>query len=157
MAKTTGFVSATLLLANLMVANPSFVLPAVAKTSTQPFSVAVTLSAAAAKKLTNSGEGLTIAAYYNGEAKAGVETEDGTVPLNAEERLIEPGGTAKFGSISFKDRDLKKIIGKPQLTINVFTSRKKFENNLLSCDIWSGDVDQSAGETLTLACKLIGE
>jgi hypothetical protein len=121
------------------------------------FSVAVTLSDAAAKRLSSSGEQITVSAMLGGEAKPGVETEDGTIALGDMRREANAKGIASFGPVRLAPSELRKIAGPPRLLINVFTSRRVFENNLLNCGIFDGPFEEIPERPIAIACKLIEE
>jgi hypothetical protein len=129
-----------------------------APVKTPPFDVTVTLSDAAARKLQNSGETISISLLFYGEPRPGVETEDGNVTIADRKGTFTDAGFFRQGSITLKARDIKKITGSPKLNINVFTSRKTFENNLLNCGIFDDVISKiPANRPIVLPCKLIGE
>ncbi len=45
----------------------------------------------------------------------------------------------------------------PQLLINVYSGRKSSPNNLLDCGIYEGSFQAIQGQSIPIACKLIGE
>ena len=116
--------------------------------------VQMTLSPAAKSKLAASGETIRVAASYYGNAVAKDEDE---VAL-ANETVDLPNGTlaVNLGGISIPESEILKTIEKrPMMLINVYTSRKVFENNLLDCGIYQGEAAR-AGQ-VEINCKLIGE
>lgn len=121
------------------------------------YTVAVTLSPKAREKLDSSGETVRVAAYYYGEAKPGVPADEvGEISLGSETKDIEQGSSVTLGGRIAPAEELSKIVGgKPKLLINVYSSRKVFEDNLLDCGIWQDDATKAS--TLTISCKLIGE
>lgn len=123
------------------------------------YSVDVALSAKAAAKLVESGETIHIAAVYFGTARPGVQGDDvGQIPLGNEDTDIPAAGAAILGHIKLKSAEVAKIAeARPQLLINVYTSRKVFEDNLLDCGIFQDSVDVAAAKPIRIACKLIGE
>lgn len=120
--------------------------------------VQLALSRAAANKLTQSGETVRIAAFYYGSAVGQTaETESGEIAL-ANEAIDLPSGTtaANLGGISIPEAEIGKTSeGQPMLLINVYTSRKVFQDNLFDCGIYQGPAAQ-AGQ-VSINCKLIGE
>ncbi|RUP00038.1 YARHG domain-containing protein [Hyphomicrobium sp.] len=120
--------------------------------------VQVSLSSAAANKLTSSGETVRVSASYYGTAASGVGAgDDGEIGL-ANETLDLANGTnsVNLGGISIPESELRKTKeGRPMLLINVYTSRKVFQENLLDCGIYQGDA-ALAGQ-VDISCKLIGE
>lgn len=143
------------LLAGLVFAS----LPALADVKPPFYSMSVSLSGKASQKLKSSGETIHIAAMYFGTAKPGVQGDEvGQIQLGREETDLAKPGSVRLGKIWLKRADLKKIIERePQLLINVYTSRKVFEDNLLDCGIFQGGVSVAAGKPIRIACKLIGE
>ncbi|MFT3732868.1 MAG: YARHG domain-containing protein [Hyphomicrobium sp.] len=120
--------------------------------------VQLTLSPAAAAKLSASGETVRVSASYYGTAKTGIAAgDDGEIGL-ANEVVDLPNGTTaiNLGGISISEADIGKTSeGRPMLLINVYTSRKVFQDNLLNCGIYQGDAAM-AGQ-VEIDCKLIGE
>jgi hypothetical protein len=116
--------------------------------------VALTLSRAAENKLEASGETVRVSAAYYGNA---VDEGEEEVAL-ANETVDLPNGTTavNLGGISIPEAEIRKTIEKrPMLLINVYTSRKVFENNLFDCGIYQGEA-ALAGQ-VQINCKLIGE
>ncbi len=120
--------------------------------------VQLTLSPAAASKLSSSGETVRVSASYYGTAVSGVPVEgDGEIGLANEVVDLPNGATAvNLGGISIAESDIRKTKeAGPSLLINVYTSRKVIADNLLDCGIYEGDAAR-AGQA-DIACKLIGE
>lgn len=141
--------------------------PAAAQTGSQgrsgarivpKYVVQLTLSPAAANKLSSSGETVRISASYYGTAAPGTASgDDGEVGL-ANETIDLPNGTraVNLGGIAIPESDIRKTAeGRPLLLINVYSSRKVFQDNLLDCGIYQGDAAM-AGQ-VEISCKLIGE
>jgi len=125
----------------------------------KPYTVVITLSDKAAAKLGDSHEMLHINALYFGEAiKASDGDEMGEIQLGNEDIDIPGAGSAELGKIAFKPADITKIKDHdPQLLINVYSSRKVFENNLLDCGIFQDSVAVATKTPIAVSCKLIGE
>ncbi len=128
------------------------------------YDVQISLSSAVETKLKNSGETITISAVYFGEPLAGkshrkLTAEDGNIYFNnEEEKSILGADTVTMGHVKYDSDLLKHIVGgEPNVLINVHSSRKKFENNLLDCDIFQDKVSVAAKTPIVLNCKLIGE
>ncbi len=47
--------------------------------------------------------------------------------------------------------------GAPEMLINVYTSRKVFQDNLLHCDLFQGPFDAIPDKPIAINCKLIAE
>jgi hypothetical protein len=120
--------------------------------------VQLSLSPAAENKLAASGETVRVAASYYGNAAPGVASgDDGEIGL-ANETVDLPNGmrAVNLGGIAIPESDIRKTAeGRPLLLINVYTSRKVFQDNLLDCGIYQGDA-ALAGQ-VEITCKLIGE
>ena len=123
------------------------------------YSVTVTLSKKAAAKLNGSGETITIRAYYFGDpVNAKDQNESGDYSLNSEDKVILGAGSATLGKISINAKDLAKVKGhEASVSINIFTSRKVFPDNLLDCEIFEDKVAVALQKPMSLRCKLIGE
>ncbi|MFZ4809114.1 MAG: hypothetical protein ACOYLQ_17820 [Hyphomicrobiaceae bacterium] len=121
------------------------------------FAVTVTLSPAAAKKIQASGEQIRVWAYYYGEARKGVKADEmGQISLGTQEVDIRGAGVAGLGGLTLPAGKLRGIAGRPEMLINVYTSRKVFKENLLNCDIFQ-DNPVKAAAGVSIGCKLIGE
>lgn len=118
--------------------------------------IAVTLSAKAQAKLAKSGEQVHILGSYYGVAIEGRGNEEGQVDLGTQEADILGPGAVTFGARSIPAAALADVRDRtPRLLVNVYTSRKVFEDNLLDCGIYEGPADASS--IIEIACKLIGE
>lgn len=136
---------------------PAAMTPATAQDVQIPaYRVAVTLSAKAAAKLAQSGEQVHVWGNYYGLAAEGRGDEMGQVDLGTQEADILGAGEVSFGPKKFSATDLSDVPDRtPRLLVNVYTSRKVFEDNLLDCGIYEGP---AIGLTnIDIACKLIGE
>ncbi len=131
--------------------------PVLAADGAPAFQVSITLSDAAAQKLAESGETITIGAYIGGEPKPGVVFDEPQIMLADTNRELAGAGTASFDPMTYDAKALPKVI-EPRLNINVYTSRKKFEDNLLDCGFFDDAVTAlPKGKPVEIACKLIGE
>jgi len=127
--------------------------------SLPPYEVVVSLSENAKSKLATSKEMVHVSAMYYGEAEEGFTGDEmGQIQLGEEDADIPGEGSVKFGHLKMSKDDLAQVVGhKPSLLINVYTSRKVFEDNLLDCGIFEGLVEAAAQKPIGIACKLIGE
>lgn len=126
------------------------------------FSIAVTLSPAAAKRVGGLKEAITVSASYYGEpTKAAAKKADeiGQIDLGGEDqRLGSAGGTATFSGKGFKAERLGWVVrGEGQVNVNVFTARLVHPDNLLDCGLFEDSLAAAAGRTIPITCKLIGE
>ncbi len=129
----------------------------VLNTEVPSYTVVVTLSPGAETKLASSGETVRVSAYYFGEAKPGVAADEaGEIQFGEEVKDIVVGQSANLGGQTFSAKEVRKVVGeRPQLLINVYSSRRVFQDNILDCGIWQGDAANAS--TLPISCKLIGE
>jgi hypothetical protein len=124
-----------------------------------PYEVAVSLSVKAKDKLATSKEMVHVSAMYYGEAEEGFTGDEmGEIQLGVEDADIPGEGSVKLGQLKMSKDDLAQVVGhKPSVLINVYTSRKVFEDNLLDCGIFQDLVEVAAQKPIAIACKLIGE
>jgi len=125
------------------------------------YEVKISLSPKAGAKLQASGETITIAAYYFGLPKKGHKVRvnpEGEVDLGDEKKIIKGEGTAQLGGIKINAKLLKHVEGEePSLLTSIYTSRTKFPDNLLNCDVFQDKVSLAAKNPIQIKCKLIGE
>jgi hypothetical protein len=123
------------------------------------YRVEVALSTKASAKLKASGETVHVSAFYYGEAAKPKDGDEmGQVWLGNEDADIGGGGAVTFGKIKIDAKRLKLVKGrKATVNINVYTSRKVFENNLLDCGLFEDLVEVAAKAPVAIDCKLIGE
>lgn len=131
-------------------------LPAMAQ---EPIRLQITFDAKAAAKIADAKEMVEVSTWYEGEptpAGAPYISEIGLVYLGAETYQIFPRDQVITlgGAQAGLPLDLVK---EPMLTVNAYTARHVFEDNLLDCGLVSGTVAELAGKTHTLHCKLIGD
>ena len=71
---------------------------------------------------------------------------------------IAPGATPSSTSVKLNQPMMKWLDSQgPQLLINVYSGRKSSPNNLLDCGIYEGSLQAIQGQSIPIACKLIGE
>ena len=125
------------------------------------FAFDITLSPDAAAKLKAAQEGITVWASFYGEPSGEGEKhvdEMGLIDLGVE-TLYLPGEAATV-QITAREVDpakLKWIKGPANVNVNVYTSRKSSEYNLIDCDLIDGDVKKLQAMKVTVRCWLIGE
>lgn len=121
------------------------------------FDVTLTLSPAAAKKLADTKETVTIAAMAMGMKTAPGRDEDPEVSLGQQTVETAGAGTAAIPAMPLPDAELATIDGEAMLLINVYSSRKASEDNILDCEIWQDAISKLPATGIPIACKLIGE
>ena len=135
-------------------------LPSMAQQS-MGFGFDITLSPKAAQRLAASGEGITIgASFYGVPNKRGQKhaNEIGNIDLGYEQ--IDMPGAADAAQVTGRTIDAKMldyIDGHAMVNVNVYSSRKASEDNILSCDLIDGQVQSIQGQTITVHCGLIEE
>lgn len=132
-----------------------------APTNKYAFTVVVTLSDAARKKLSQSGESVIVGAEYFGEpaADAGKDmiNDIGAIDLGRREVEIPGAGKARFDGSALKRDRLAFVKGKPQVNVNVWSGRKSSPDNLLNCDMFQNAIEVAAQKPIKLHCRLIAE
>lgn len=130
-------------------------------TDSKPVRLQVTLSDAARAKLGRAGESVTVASYWYGSPKPAfaskadetgqiqVATRTDRVPFNGGDFSLEPGHPARTAR--------NWIEGPLSLNVNVYSSRDKFADNVLSCDFIDGQVVDLLDRVIHLHCALITE
>lgn len=125
------------------------------------FDFKITLSQKAAAKLKSSHETITVLASYYGEPTHEGEKhadELGMVDLGKENFEL-PGqpGVAHVTGKNVGGAKLKWIKGQPSVNVNLYTSRKSSDENLIDCDLIDGAVAKVQAKPITVNCFLIGE
>ena len=125
------------------------------------FTVEVSLSPAAAKRLATAKETIMVAAFYYGVPKPGlpdsVADEMGQVHLGNQDIELQGAGSAVFDGHVVEHKPLAYVQGDPQVNINVFSGRHSSEDNLLDCDFFEDAVRVAHAAPLKINCKLIRE
>jgi hypothetical protein len=136
--------------------------PATATSGLAGFTVNVSLSEKARRKLIESKETVIVAGFFTGNPKPGAlkqyVSEMDQVDLGEIKAEVAPGEKATFQAIDLKKDAFEQTDKQdPQLLINVFSGRKSSQNNLLDCGIYEGPLKPVQGGSIPISCKLIGE
>lgn len=123
------------------------------------YTLDISLSPRAAATLSQSGEQIHVSAVYFGRA---IKEEDGDemgqVSLGTEDVDLPAATRITFGQVTLDGAALAKAVDQQAyVNINVFTSRKKFPDNLLNCGLFEDRVEVAAQAPIAIACKLIDE
>jgi len=125
------------------------------------FDFAVTLSEKAQAKLAAARETVTVLASYFGEPNRSGEqhaNEVGMVDLGQETAELPPAPvTVRITGRQASRAKLAWIQGTPRVNVNLYTSRKSVDENLIDCDFIDGDIKQVRAAPITVQCFLIGE
>ena len=126
------------------------------------FTVNITYSPRAAAEMARRHEGLTVAAYYQGEPTRAARrhaNEEGLVDLGEETRTI--AGRAGPVIVTGRNLQVARIAwlrpGTLRVNVNLYSARRSGPDNILDCGIVEGLLPQMAGRTHQVRCKLIGE
>ncbi len=146
---------------------PAFAQQQSAKTTTPAttvpgFTVTVTYSQKAMATLVAGKETVIVVGYLYGFPIQGTPKQDvdhvGQIDMGEVKKEIAPGATAKFDSVKLNQPMMKWMDSQgPQLLINVYSGRKSSPDNLLDCGIYEGSLQAIQGQSIPIACKLIGE
>ncbi|MDK8873303.1 hypothetical protein JWJ88_15265 [Paracoccus methylovorus] len=125
------------------------------------FDVAISLSSKAEAALKSTHEGISLSATYYGEPHPGDEKHTnamGMVDLGAEDINLPDGARTVHvtGKTVSADR-LRLISGGPMVNVNLFSSRKSHDDNILACDFIDGAVSSLRSGPVYLRCGLITE
>lgn len=134
-----------------------------ARTMSDPsgFVLEIVLSRAAAARLAELDESITVGVVYYGDPLAAHRAEagdDGSLMLGAEEVTI-PGraGRATIEGESFMVERRAWITGEAQVNVNIVSARQRHPDNLLNCDFIDGSLALVGGRAHDIVCSLIVE
>ena len=125
------------------------------------YRVQVTFTPRTITKLKDMGEKVTIANMFYGLASkatldAGKADGVGQVPLGETMRDIEPQNQVVTVAVPpFQPAKTAQTEGPPLLLINVYSARKKHEDNLLTCGIFDAELVKAEAEMIKIECDLI--
>lgn len=153
---------ATLAAAAALVASALAALPARAVDGAMGFSVQVSLSAAAATRLAQLREAITVSVVWYGEpTKAARKFADemGQIDLGTETvGLPGTGGTAVVTGAAVKVAHVDRVKNRAvNVNVNVFSARRSAPDNLLSCDLFDDALTLTRPGPVAIHCRLIGE
>lgn len=133
----------------------------VAKPEGATYKVQVTFTPRTITRLKDLGEKVTVANMFYGLASkatldAGKADGVGQVPLGETMRDIEPQNQVVTVAVPpFQPAKAAQTEGPPMLLINVYSARKKHEDNLLDCGIFDAELAKAEAETIKIECDLI--
>jgi hypothetical protein len=136
--------------------------PAAPPAATYSFTVKVTYSQKAMDTLVAGKETVIVAGYLTASPIPGTPKQYvdhvGEISLGEVDREIAPGAVAVFSNVKPTQAMMKWVDSSgPQLLINVYSGRKSSPNNLLDCGLYEGSLQAVQGQSIPIACKLIGE
>ena len=125
------------------------------------FAIAIELSPQAEKRLNDLHETIKVLAMFDGDPLPGQGHDNAPmrdVYLGSDEKLVDANNTSKFSSTKISQRHWNQLADKDYyVTINVFSARKTFKNNLLDCGVPEKHISTFAGKTTVVRCQLIGK
>jgi hypothetical protein len=125
------------------------------------FAIAIKLSPQAEKRLSYLHETIKVLAMFDGDPLPGQGHYNAPmrdVYLGSDEELVDANNIAIFNSTKISQRHWNQLADKNYyVTINVFSARKTFKNNLLDCGVPDEHISTFAGRTIEVHCRLIGE
>lgn len=136
--------------------------PAAPTAATYSFTVKVTYSQKAMDTLVAGKETVIVAGYLTASPIPGTPKQYvdhvGEISLGEVDREIAPSAAAVFNNVKPTQAMMKWVDSSgPQLLINVYSGRKSSPNNLLDCGLYEGSLQAVQGQSIQIACKLIGE
>jgi hypothetical protein len=131
-----------------------------AKPQPHAFEVQLTLSPRAIEKLGPMKEMVTIAGMYWGEPKADAKPradEMGQINLGADEIVVQPASRMVIVPGAAIDPKVLEsdVEGAPQVLVNVYTSRRAHEDNLINCGIYEGPIPMAQQKPVEIECDLL--
>jgi hypothetical protein len=124
------------------------------------FAIAIAPSPQAEKRLQDLHESIKVLAMFDGDPLPGQGHDNAPmrdVYLGSDEKLVDTNNIAKFSSTKISQRHWNQLADKDYyVTINVFSARKTYKNNLLDCDLLDKHISTFAGKTIEVHCRLIG-
>lgn len=125
------------------------------------FSISIKLSEEAEKRLQDLRETIKILAMFDGDPLPGQGHYNAPmrdVYLGSDEKLVDSNNVARFNSAKISQRHWNQLADKDYfVTINAFSARKTYKDNLLDCGVPEGHISTFAGRTVEVRCSLIGE
>lgn len=110
-----------------------------------PFEVGAVLDPAATKQLKEAGESVVVDVSFTSD-----DPTDGSPvkPISLQRELGPEGGKARVAPVKITPQHT-------MVSIQVFSSRKKRQTNLLNCQSMDVEVAKAKGETFLVKCGLI--
>jgi hypothetical protein len=125
------------------------------------FSIAVTLSSKAKAKLQSLHETIKVLAMFDGDPLPGQGKDRAPmrgVYLGSKEVLVDANNNASFSNLKVKQSDWNRLADKDYyVTINVYSARRTYKNNLLDCGFLERHLSAFAGKSTAVHCWLIEE
>lgn len=128
-------------------------------TRVDPHVLRIEVSPLAADKL--QGESIKIIESIYGEPKDPNDpdvSEDGTIVLGGQEKELSEIRPVTFGGVWLNSSKLAKLTSDPIMDFNIFSARKKYNNNILDCHCDGEPFNPlNVPPQISCHCRLIGE
>lgn len=125
------------------------------------FDFQITLSEKATTKLKSAHETITVwASFYGEPTREGKNHTDEMGMIDLGKESVElPGhpGVAHITGKNVSGTKMKWLKGQPSVNVNLYTSRKSSNQNLIECDLIDGEIKKVQAKPVTVHCFLIGE
>ena len=125
------------------------------------FAIAVKMSPQAEERLRSLRERIAINATFDGDPLPGqgrYNPPNRDVFLGYDEKLVDEKNVAVFDHTRLSLADYNRLANKNYfVTINVFSARKVYRDNLLDCGVPIERIETFKGKTVVVDCRLIGE
>lgn len=123
--------------------------------------IEIVLTPRAAAELQRRNEGITVATLFSGNPnRAHVRQVDelGMVDLGSHQVTVTGrAGTVIVPGTALNRQRLTWIVGQPEIHVSVISARRSSRDNLLACGLITGPLDQFAGRSNRVLCRLIEE
>jgi hypothetical protein len=124
-----------------------------------PFQIKIMLSDAAAKKLRDAGESIKGAVYFDGDGTR--KDHEDTAPFRAVVLGVYNFETTGAGGVSVSNAVISEEAfhrlsdSNYYYTVNVFSGRRAFKNNVLDCGDAEGQISNAVKSPIEITCDLI--
>lgn len=124
------------------------------------FEVNLALTPRAAEMLASRDETVNVAVMYYGEpvseTSPGVDDHGVEVGLGRDDVEVAPqNALVAAPGTGFDSTYISSVQGDPEVLVNVYSSRKTHENNLLDCGIYQGPIAMARKKPVDIKCDLI--
>ena len=131
------------------------------QTSVPAFSISISLSPAATRKLGSVGEGVVVGIFLDGDGQpeAGVKTAPHRdVFLGNAQAPVDENNVARFTGLTVSSAKLKRLYNPDYfIGVNAYSARRSTKLNVLNCGFAEGRVSEVSKTGLKLHCTLIDE
>jgi hypothetical protein len=124
------------------------------------FRVEISYSEQAINELKRRAETVVVFGYPFGfprpTAPKSLVSDMGEIGLGEFRTEVSPGDVANIPTLALNRNNLR-YVEEVKLLVNVVSGRRSSRDNLLSCDIYEGDLAPVASKAIPIKCRLIGE